>query len=113
MGLDGRILAGTSRGEDDEQPCPICGVRSFLCIRLDQFIHLDGSANRGCMDSHAEGLGGRLMARMNREEAMALHPAGKQPRERTEILPWTQKVLRKGQFANGLLWWFGPGGDEW
>lgn len=50
---------------------------------------------------------------MNRQEAMDLHPAGEQPRERTEILPWTQKVLRKGQFANGLLWWFGPGGDEW
>lgn len=50
---------------------------------------------------------------------MALHPAGKQPRgwwticSATVIDPESGQVLRKGQFANGLLWWFGPGGDEW
>lgn len=58
---------------------------------------------------------------MNREEAMDLHPAGKQLRSLWTITPTAAVVVdpeslairRRGQFANGLLWWFGPGGDEW
>lgn len=54
---------------------------------------------------------------MNREEAMDLHPAGKQPQIRWSSITVTDVDtggdLRKVVDVNGLLWWFGPGGDEW
>lgn len=48
---------------------------------------------------------------------MGLHPAGKQPWWTTPRFVShpgaARETVRKAVIANGLLWWFGPGGDEW